>query len=81
MIDLDSEFPIINEIARQLRQCYVCTARSTGCGEYLDPRYASRYIQPCASSCILFRNPNDHHRERLLIDICFVENIFFLTLF
>ena len=62
-IDLDSEFPIINEIARQLRQCYICTARSTGCGEYLDPHHAYRYIQPCTSSCILFRNPNDHHRQ------------------
>lgn len=60
-MDLDSDFPIINEIARQFRQCYVCTALSTGCGEHLDPRYASRYIQPCTSSCILFRNPNDHN--------------------
>lgn len=54
---------MINEIHRQLRQCYVCTARSTGCGEYLDPRFASKYIQPCTSSCILFRNPNDYHRK------------------
>ncbi len=59
-MNLDQELPIINGINHQLRQCYVCTSRFVGCGEYLDPRYASKYIQPCASSCIIFRNPNDH---------------------
>jgi hypothetical protein len=51
----------MNDKRRQLRQCYSCTARLTGCGEYLDPRFAAAYIQPCASSCIIFRNPNDHN--------------------
>ncbi|CAF1125211.1 unnamed protein product [Rotaria sordida] len=40
-------------------QCYSCTARFQGCGEILDPHYASNYIRPCPSSCIIFRNPND----------------------
>lgn len=41
------------------RKCYTCTERYQGCGEYLDPIYASHYIQSCDSSCVLFRNPND----------------------
>ncbi len=48
-------------MSRQLRQCYLCTARLTGCGEYLDPSSASKYIHPCTSSCIVFRNPGDHN--------------------
>ncbi|CAF0771324.1 unnamed protein product [Rotaria sordida] len=51
----------INTEPRQLRQCYSCTARSTGCGEFLDPRYVAKYIRPCISSCVIFRNPNDHN--------------------
>ncbi|CAF1060261.1 unnamed protein product [Adineta steineri] len=47
------------QLPRRLYQCYSCTARFQGCGEYLDPRYASNYIRPCPSSCIIFRNPND----------------------
>ncbi|CAF4633687.1 unnamed protein product [Rotaria sp. Silwood1] len=43
----------------QVHQCYSCTARFKGCGEVLDPHYASNYIRPCPSSCIIFRNPND----------------------
>ncbi|CAF0876509.1 unnamed protein product [Adineta ricciae] len=43
----------------QVHQCYSCTARFEGCGEFIDSRYASNYIRPCSSSCIIFRNPND----------------------
>lgn len=45
-----------------VHQCYSCTARFEGCGEFLDSRYASNYIRPCSSSCIIFRNPNDLNR-------------------
>ena len=55
----------MNNVARQLRQCYSCTAHLHGCGEFLDPRYVARYIRPCPSSCIIFRNPNDHNRRFL----------------
>ena len=48
---------------RRLRQCYACTARYKGCGEFLDPAYVSHYIRPCSSSCIVFRNPNDLNRK------------------
>jgi hypothetical protein len=50
--------------SRQLRQCYACTARYKGCGEFLDPAHVSNYIRPCSSSCIVFRNPNDLNRKR-----------------
>ncbi len=50
-------------ISRQLRQCYSCTARFQGCGEFLDPHYASKYIRACPASCIIFRNPNDLNGE------------------
>lgn len=51
----------IDPTSRQLRQCYTCTARITGCDEFLDPRYAAQFIQPCTSSCLVFRNPNDRN--------------------
>ena len=47
--------------SKQFRQCYSCTARLTGCDEFLDPRYVSKYIRPCASSCVIFRNPKEHN--------------------
>lgn len=37
-----------------------------GCSEHLDPRFASKYIQPCPSSCIVFRNPTDHNCKAVL---------------
>ena len=45
------------------RQCYSCTARFQGCGEFLNPHYASKYIRSCPTSCIIFRNPHDLHRK------------------
>ena len=45
------------------QQCYSCTARFQGCGEFLDPHYASKYIRSCPTSCIIFRNPNDLNCE------------------
>ncbi|UJR09202.1 hypothetical protein I4U23_013450 [Adineta vaga] len=47
------------DLHHQVHQCYSCTARFEGCGEFLDSHYASNYIRPCSSSCIIFRNPND----------------------
>ena len=44
-----------------LRQCYSCTARHVGCGDFLEARYVVRYVRPCPTSCIVFRNPNDHN--------------------
>ncbi|CAF3856755.1 unnamed protein product [Adineta steineri] len=61
IVQTDEHLPSINTISHQLRQCYSCTARLTGCGEYLDPLYVSKYIRPCTASCIIFRNPNDHN--------------------
>ncbi|CAF2875069.1 unnamed protein product [Rotaria sp. Silwood2] len=61
MMHTDQPLIPISTVPRQLRQCYSCTARSTGCGEYLDPHHVSKYIRPCASSCVVFRNPNDHN--------------------
>lgn len=41
------------------KQCYSCTERFQGCGEFLDLHYAMKYIRACPTSCVLFRNPND----------------------
>ncbi|CAF1090191.1 unnamed protein product [Rotaria sp. Silwood1] len=60
-MNLDQPLIPMSTVPRQLRQCYSCTARSTGCGEYLDPHYVSKYIRPCPSSCVVFRNPYDHN--------------------
>jgi hypothetical protein len=54
-------------LPRQLHECYSCTARFQGCGEFLDPHYASNYIRACPSSCIIFRNPNDLNCELMRI--------------
>ncbi len=63
--------------ARQLRQCYVCTARFQGCGEFLDPHYASRYIRSCPTSCIIFRNPLDLNCKLIYFEnTCFPMFIF-----
>ena len=68
----------MNAIPRQLRQCYSCTARSQGCGEYLDPHYVAGYIKPCVSSCIIFRNPTDHNSRSRSFEIDLDENDFCL---
>lgn len=60
-LSLDPSEAVMDTVPRQLRQCYSCTGRSLGCGDYLDPRYVSHYIKPCESSCIIFRNPMDHN--------------------
>jgi len=60
--------------ARQFHQCYSCTARFQGCGEFLDPHYASKYIRPCPSSCIIFRNPKD-------LNCKLIRNILFTRIF
>ncbi|CAF4426659.1 unnamed protein product, partial [Rotaria magnacalcarata] len=61
MLPTDQPIVPIDPVSRQLRQCYSCTARVTGCGEFLDPRFAAKFIQPCSTSCLVFRNPNDHN--------------------
>ncbi|CAF4565848.1 unnamed protein product [Rotaria sp. Silwood1] len=61
LVRIDQPLIPMSTVPRQLRQCYSCTARSTGCGEYLDPHYVSKYIRPCPSSCVVFRNPYDHN--------------------
>jgi len=58
-------------LSRQLHQCYSCTARFQGCGEFLDPHYASNYIRSCPSSCIIFRNPNDLNCKLIRITTLF----------
>lgn len=62
-INNDRVFFLVMPWIRRLQQCYTCTERYKGCGEYLDPRYASHYIQPCSGSCMIFRNPSDHNCE------------------
>ncbi|CAF4394633.1 unnamed protein product [Rotaria socialis] len=61
MLTTDQPIIPIDPVSRQLRQCYSCTARVNGCGEFLDPRFAAKFIQPCSTSCLVFRNPNDHN--------------------
>ena len=62
------EWRFLGEISpRQLRQCYSCTARYQGCGEFLNPHYASKYIRSCPTSCIIFRNPHDLHCKLLIV--------------
>ena len=69
---LDLPLPSVNNVPIQLRQCYSCTARSIGCGEFLNPRHASKYIRPCVSSCVIFRNPNDH-------DCAYINDVLFFN--
>lgn len=59
MNDLNVVPPMPAFWPRRIQQCYTCTERLRGCGEYLDPRYASNYIRPCLASCMIFRNPSD----------------------
>ena len=69
LFQLAANNPLGQHFPHQLNQCYSCTARFQGCGEYLDPRYAGYYIRPCPSSCIIFRNPDDMNCECVIIFI------------
>ncbi|CAF0857191.1 unnamed protein product [Didymodactylos carnosus] len=47
--------------SRKVKMCYTCTADMPGCGEFMNVQNLKVNVEPCSSSCVIFRNPLDNN--------------------